>query len=352
MNKAAKRIWAFLMAVCMICTMCSAMGEIADCEHDWHTVATLREGTCETAGVYKDQCAECGEVKYVNKLGHKFEMDFVDATCEEPQMYGEVCSECGETNGEMTAVEGSEALGHKWNEKVLDASCENPAGVQRTCERCEEVEFISFDEGSDSYEAQKEHTPVEVDDVAATCKTKGWSGKIVCEACGYVIDEGNEIDIDTTAHKAVVTTVLKEGNCKTGTDGIGKMVCELCDEEMGYGTIPYEHAWVEDIKKAATCAEDGEMDRICALCELEEKGIVIPATGKHDYVETFIDATCTEPAMYGEICSVCEGVKGELKVVEDSEALGHKWVEKVIEADCTHAAGVLKTCSVCDEEEL
>ena len=146
--------------------------------------------------------------------------------------------------------------------------------------------------------------------------------------------------------------MLKATDCANKANGIGKMVCELCGEEMGYGTIKFEHAWVDTILEAATCTEDGLKNRECTVCGEIEEEVVIPATGEHDYVETFIDANCTEPAKYGTICVVCGLAKGDLKVVEGSEALGHEWEEDVIEAGCENAAGVLKTCLVCGEKEL
>ena len=81
------------------------------------------------------------------------------------------------------------------------------------------------------------------------------------------------------------------------------------------------------------------------------KDVVIPATGKHNYVQTTIDATCTEPAKVGKECTVCKAQK-DVTNVSGSKALGHAYVDAYVAESCEDPSGILTTCERCDYENF
>ena len=361
--------------------------------HDFEIVSTLKEGSCTVKGIYKLQCSLCGEVKYEGQYAHQFVEGVADATCTEPAMVGEVCELCGATNGDMTVVEGSEALGHDWvldtdAEGYVAATCEEGGHNVYKCSRCDEtmeedVEALGhqWDDGEyaepdcthaggvkytctvcgdtwvDEFTGELEepalgHTEVEIPAVEPTCSEVGWTAGTKCSVCGEIITAPTEVPVNEDAHVAVLDKVLKEATCTT--TGVGKYVCELCGENLGYRVIADGHKWDEGtVTKAATCGEDGERELTCSVCQ-ETKTEVIPATGEHDFEESFVDATCTEPAKAGQVCKVCGATNGDMTVVEGSEALGHDWVldtdaEGYVAATCEEGGHNVYKCSRCDE---
>lgn len=105
-------------------------------------------------------------------------------------------------------------------------------------------------------------------------------------------------------------TNLLDGNaadCATASQRI--MACDCGSIRQYSGVHCYD--WVTD--KPADCGTSGLKHRECVICgDKTDTGTVIPATGKHNYVddpsnaETLATpATCTEPAVYCRICSVC-----------------------------------------------
>ena len=133
------------------------------------------------------------------------------------------------------------------------------------------------------------HTETEtVNAKAATCTEDGYTGDVVCKACGKVITKGEVIP--ATGHDTEIVGA-KEPTC-TEDGYTGDEVCKTCGETVKKGeVIP---ALGHKIKlvgaKAATCTEDGYTgDEVCTVCgEIVKKGEVIKATG-HQYK----DGKCT-----------------------------------------------------------
>ncbi len=326
--------------------------EKATAENKEHTFteSVLRNGDCETPGIVKLTCSECGYYSYVSKIFHKFVETTKDATCTEPAKAGKICSVCGVAD-ENGLVEVGEALGHTFVETTVSADCFTAAGVKKVCSVCGEEEFEAFT--GELADPKKEHAEQAVPDVEATCKTPGWTGKVICSVCDTVIAEGHEVAIDETAHNYVAGTVLKAADCKNETNGIAKRVCEYCGAENGYMSIAAQHDYEDVIDSIvpSDCGTDGKKNQQCKVCGDLVTDVPIPATGAHKFVETTKDATCDEPIKVGKICSVC-GAEDENGLVEVGEALGHTFVETTVPADCFTAAGVKKVCSVCGEEEF
>ena len=168
---------------------------------------------------------------------------------------------------------------------------------------------------------------------AATCTTNG-IGKTACSVCGKT-----KYEIIKAAH----TWVNVGEDTATCTEG-GKVdqLCEVCGAEQTIDTEALGHDLDEGtVKTEATCGEAGEMVYACSRCDYTETE-EIPATGKHTFVESMKDETCTEPAKVGMICEVCgaEDPEHPATVVDGSEALGHDYVidaedEEYVAATCT-----------------
>ena len=133
------------------------------------------------------------------------------------------------------------------------------------------------------------HTETEtVNAKAATCTEDGYTGDVVCKACGKVITKGEVIP--ATGHDTEIVGA-KDATC-TEDGYTGDEVCKTCGVTVKKGeVIP---ALGHKIKlvgaKAATCTEDGYTgDEVCTVCgEIVKKGEVIKATG-HQYK----DGKCT-----------------------------------------------------------
>ena len=133
------------------------------------------------------------------------------------------------------------------------------------------------------------HTETEtVNAKAATCTEDGYTGDVVCKACGKVITKGEVIP--ATGHDTEIVGA-KEPTC-TEDGYTGDEVCNTCGVTVKKGeVIP---ALGHKIKlvgaKEPTCTEDGYTgDEVCTICgEIVKKGEVIKATG-HQYK----DGKCT-----------------------------------------------------------
>ena len=230
-----------------------------------------------------------------------------------------------------------------------------------------------------------------MEEVAATCTEAGSTGGSICSVCETILEEPTEVTINPEAHNYKLTNTLKEPTCTT--TGIGKYTCSYCGASK-YEVIAAEHKWNEGAQnKAPTCTEAGEMTYTCTVCEetkTEEipalghdwgdgeittpatcgtagemtytcqrdgcdatKTEVIEATGEHTPGEGYTEATCTENAKAGTVCTVCGAELGEMTELPDT-ALGHDLVEDeetLKPATCTEAGSVMLKCSRCDYEE-
>lgn len=80
------------------------------------------------------------------------------------------------------------------------------------------------------------------------------------------------------------------------------------------------HSWSEwDVKREASCTEEGQEKRLCSLCGAEDERM-IPAKG-HDYRTVTVPATCTENGSVSEVCSRC----GDTVLENVIESEGHEY---------------------------
>ena len=306
-----------------------------------------KQVTCGKAGYGYYVCTVCGEETEKAEIPATGKHAFVDetdipATCTEPEKIGRICKVCGAADGEVEEI--GEALGHDWDDGVYTkADCLKADREVFTCKRCGETR----DEFIPNGEAAKGHELVEKI-VAPTCKTKGYTER-TCERCD-LYEKINETEIDKDAHVAKLDKTIREATCTV--NGLGRYTCELCGEYLGYRAIEAKHVYgapIFDEGKEATCGKDGYGYYVCTVCGEKTDKDVIPATGKHEFVdETVIPATCTEPEKVGRICKVCGKADG--KVQEIDKPLGHDWDDgELKDADCEKAERVVYTCERCGE---
>ena len=374
-----------------VCTVCGAVnGEMEavgePLGHDYVLDEDAEDAvaaTCTTDGIAVSVCSRCEDTKQetVPALGHKWDKGVVHDDCE-GQYVLYTCQTCGETYTELTGL--GEVTEHEWVKNEEDstaATCTVAGETVYTCSKCgakktEEVPALGHD--------------MVATVVPPTCVAEGYT-EHKCSRCDYTEENTDIVPADPDAHVAGEEgIVLKEATCTTA--GVKKVVCALCDASMGYEAIPPSHTWNDgEVKTAATCTEPGEMLYTCKVCEETKTEVIpatghdwgegevtteptcgadgvrtytcsfcqdtkeepIPATGKHDYQEDVIDATCTEPAKVGMVCTGCGAVEGELTPVAGSEPLGHDYepdpdAEGSVAVTCTTDGIAVSVCSRCD----
>ena len=148
-----------------------------------------QEPTCTEEGVKECVCTRCGETKTeaIDALGHAPEetKPEVPATCEGTGLTSEiVCTRCGEVLEEQEEIA---PLGHDWGDPVVteEPRCLVPGEEVYTCERCGEEKKETIDALG--------HDRVSVPDTEPTCETSGVRGRVVCDRCGMVLEDGEII---------------------------------------------------------------------------------------------------------------------------------------------------------------
>ena len=359
-------------------------------DHVWDDGEVKDEATCGKDGEKLYTCTICDETKTekIPATGeHNMVEDMIDATCTEPAKVGEKCTVCGAV-GEAEAVEGSkalghnlvldeenenyvaatceegghdtfkcsrcdyteekdtEALGHEWDEgEYVEADCENGNGVKYTCVRCEESYVEELD--GDMAVPALGHKEKAVDDIPATCKEPGLTGKIVCDVCGKVLNEGEEVPADENAHVKVPGKVLKEATCSVA--GTRKVVCDVCGKALGYESYYENHEWSDElVNDDGTCVY-----KYCAKCKQIQiidcfdgfKGCtsltVNGVSARHSSVDVpEVPATTeSEGTTAGKKCSVCGEILEGCEVIPKITCTEHEADKAVREnevaATCT-----------------
>ena len=356
--------------------------------HTFVDVVVLKEGSCDVAGIKKQECTTCGKIEYVTFYSHDFEVTVIEATCTEPAKVGEKCTVCGQ-EGETEVVAGSEALGHDLqldteNEGYVAATCEEGGHDTLKCSRCDYTEEKDTEALGHQYD-EGVHTEATCEDASGVLYT--------CEVCGATKVEEYPPEIGEEALGHDYEAEVTEPTCAAG--GYTTYTCTRCgDSYMADETEadPEAHVWNEHVLKEATCTTPGIVRKTCELCGVSTVesilaehqwsedmagnacvyrrceicgAITIVATfegyedceGQHTPVDVpEIPATNeTEGRTAGKVCSVC-GV-----ILEGCDTIPvldhtHEWDEGVVtlEPTCTAAGKKIFTCfcGATREEEI
>ena len=195
--------------------VCARCGEVLQEQEvipalDHDPVETKPEvpATCEQTGLTSEiVCSRCKEVLQEQEVIPALEHDPVEtkpevpATCTEEGHTSEiVCSRCDKV---FHALEVIPALGHAWGSPVVtrNPGCIYPGEEVYTCMRCSETKTESIDALG--------HDRVSVPDVEPKCETAGVRGRVVCDRCGMVLEEG-EI-IPPLGHEIVDNECINDG---------------------------------------------------------------------------------------------------------------------------------------------
>ncbi|MBO4578977.1 MAG: hypothetical protein J5715_02365, partial [Clostridiales bacterium] len=305
-----------------------ALGHVFDSvEYSW----AEDKSTCTATA----RCSRCNEE--VTETEPAKIIESIESTCEEG---GKITYEVVfKTEGfaEQTDTVDLDLLEHNWDEGEVTR--------EATCTEAGEKTFTCTDCGATKTEEipVKEHTPLAVDEVSATCIATGTTAGHICSVCKAILDGCEEIPVDPDAHKPVdveetPTTCTDEG-CTAGTK------CELCGNVLtGCETIdPLGHDYVdvEGTEQAATCTEAGkEADKVCSRCGDRITGAVIDAKG-HNWDTTIRKASFTEPGSVTKICSVCGAEETEVIAQVTKVSLGaasYTYTGEAIEPEVTVAS--------------
>ena len=174
---------------------CATCGEVIVAQevipalgHEIGTFTRVSNPTCTQTGLETSVCTRCGETieRIIPATGHTEEIiPGTPATCTETGLSeGVLCSVCGAVLVEQEVVP---AKGHTYGETVVieEASCLRNGKQESVCKDCGETitEIIPALGHDRVYEPA----------IEATCETSGRTGRVVCDRCGMVLEEGETI---------------------------------------------------------------------------------------------------------------------------------------------------------------
>ena len=224
-----------------------------------------QEPTCTEEGVKECVCTRCGETisEVIPAFGHDpVAEEGTPATCDKDGLTGEVvCKRCGALLEESEVIP---ALGHDWGDPVVteEPRCLVPGEEVYTCERCGEEKKETIDALG--------HDRVSVPDTEPTCETSGVRGRVVCDRCGMVLEDGeiipplgHEIEDNECihCHKKACTDL----EFKLSDDGKFYILIGLGDCEHTHILVPDKHTGddgvarpVTDVENSAFSADGGD----------------------------------------------------------------------------------------------
>ena len=233
----------------IVCTRCKEVlqerKKIDALGHDPVETKPKVEPACEQTGLTSEiVCSRCKEVLQEQEVIPALDHDPVEIkpevkpTCTETGYTSEiVCSRCKEV---LQAREKIDALGHAWGSPVVtrNPGCTYAGEKLYTCMRCSETKTESIDALG--------HDRVSVPDVEPECETAGVRGRVVCDRCGKVLEEG-EI-IPPLGHN------IKDNECiNCGKDACTDLKFEINDPNnaryyvlIGLGDCTHTHILVPD----------------------------------------------------------------------------------------------------------
>ena len=174
---------------------CATCGEVIVAQevipalgHETKTFTRVSNPTCTQTGLETSVCTRCGETieRVIPATGHTEEvLPGTPVTCTEAGLSDGVrCSVCGAV---LVAQEEISAKGHTYGETVVieEASCLRDGKQESVCVDCGET----VTEAIPALGHDRVYEPA----IEATCETSGRTGRVVCDRCGMVLEEGETI---------------------------------------------------------------------------------------------------------------------------------------------------------------
>lgn len=355
---------------------------LAPTGHDMQSNGVV-EADCEHAAgeglICKNGCGKTDVIEFTEPglaapaLGHSWVTDTaVAATCEGVGYTPYHCGRegCGKTKQENVVP----ALGHKLEKKVVKPNCQNEGYSVSECAVCgyASEQFDKKDADPNAHVLVPSDTVI----VAATCTTNGLV-QLKCDVCNATEFAEQDFDFDesdvelgdqeinkTNRYKVVPAGhtwdkgTTTEATCTKDGETVYQCTVSDCEATSSVAIKALGHVTEEAVSKAATCGEAGENKIICTrdCCKDEEgnplvlkSGIVVPATGEHEFADETVEPTCTEVGKVAYRCKTCGKMDDDW--FEYAPALGHDWemdADNSIPASCTQAGVKAEKCSRCD----
>lgn len=377
---------------CSICEYTTYSEEIIDAmlPHTWgRDTTTITEPKCEEKGALSIKCLQCDATKTdsIDALGHDFNpiptID-VEATCSMEGSQSKHCRRVGcdaKTDIESIAkkphtwgrdtttisaptctakgadsilcqlcdafkIDSTEALGHNFADTFsvdVQPKCTEEGSKSKHCSRCEAKREVTSIPAI-GHEFSNEYTV----DLEPNCTEGGFKSR-------HCIHEDCTVSIDTVeleangGHVWAIDSVIVAATCTE--EGIVNRICTKCgatSDSAKVKKLGHDFAETFTIDIPATCKTDGEQSKHCSRCEAREEIEVIPALG-HTWDDGTITlaATCTEKGMTTYSC-----VRGDTTKVDTTAALGHDFAEKFTidtPTTCTESGEKSRHCSRCTE---
>lgn len=242
-----------------------------------------------------------------------------------------------------TPVEAVETHTHSYITTVkviVTASCDVRGFEERACE-CGETSYTY---------TEFTHKQTKLEIITEPTCTQDGAAQLVCELCGFVVDENMVIEKLGHTPKELCATEVSELTCLE--DSIRTYKCNTCGEELPEYTEVVEaatgHLVTKWSKEFETCETPFYIISYCGKCDEEierTEYAARPAKGHNLGKEIeFRDASCSEKGGKGSYCSICE----QFVLSEETPELPHtlEWVVE-IEATCEHEGLQVEKCAVC-----
>ena len=391
-----------VVALLVALVACLALSASADeCLHPTQTQLILLQPTCVTNGVMSYQCTTCGTeltranipATGIHTYGAPVE---VAPTCGNDGYVKRTCTVCGYTDVYQTVPATGNHTWTTYAAAVPPTCTTNGTKEWKKCSVCGKLKTAAPEvDPAPGHDVDGQAWDVIVQE--ANCVQVGILGRR-CRVCGKVVETKNTpngnhdagwytYDKTTTTLGGGYTLPYKASTCTTaGCTAVYQ--CSICGALKGGEAIPANGhslngvAWT--VKRSATCAQDGILERICTVCGASVETQNVGKTAYHsdangianDYnnattsvngitmalanngalqpIVPFKQVTCTTDGCKAVWqCPTCGATKGGEKVT----APGHKvadtaWTWKDGKAtSCTYTGTRIGACSVCGKAD-
>lgn len=266
--------------------------------HDYKITAE-EKATCEADGSISYECNDCHDkyVEIIPKLGHTYITHEVKATCTTSGYTEYTCiNDTTHTYKEFKGEPDGHSLG-AWTVTLMPTDTKDGT-KERSCSKCDYKETQVVPANI--------HNIVEIENVAATCKTEGhitYKCNLTHEGYAKACDYSYTVTLPVIAHS--LTTEKSAPSCDK--EGYIRTICNNagCDYKEEIKTAALGHNWNDGETTPSTCQKQGNILYTCLRCggtktvklELAQHTMIIDK-------EASKEATCTSRGYETYKCSV------------------------------------------------